>query len=226
MNKNKLYFFASLLIVVLIPIFAVAQEAVTDSLAALPDSLAADSMVDKHGRPYYVFHGWLSGVWLWLIVSIVMAVIALAVRFLFVRTRHTFNGNGLIILLAIIGGVVNVFLTPNREMDYAPIWMITLVVCYVLVAFVPDPLGVKSKDGFLTRMVGVLGKLPAFITLIIVIVLLTIAFVAGQAVFWAIPFFTLFKFCGNMIESVKVKIALKRGDYNYVEEISAEEVSE
>lgn len=214
------------MLVFLIPVVTMAQEAATDTLAALPDSLAADSMIDKYGRPYYVFHGWLAGVWLWLIASVVMAVIALAVRLLYVKTPHTFNGNGLIILLAIIGGAVNVFLTPNREMEYATVWMVMLVVCYILVAFVPDPLGEKSKEGFLTRMVGVLAKLPSFVTIIIVVVLLSIAFVAGQVVFWAIPFFTLFKFCSNMITSVKVKTALNRGEYNYIEETNTEEVDE
>ena len=224
MKRNNFYFVVALLATFIVPALVMAQGAATDTLAALPDSLAANSMADRYGRPTYIFRGWLSGTWLWLIASIVMAVIALLMRFYVVKTRYSFNGNGFLILLAIIGAVAKLWLHPDEEViEHALFWMATLIVCYILVAFVPDPLGQVNKNG-VTQMFGVLGKLPSLISFIIAVVLLYVAFIAGQAVIWAMPFFTLFKLLGNMMVSFKVMRALKRGDYDHmVEEINEEE---
>lgn len=216
----------ALLATFFLSVSVMAQDVVADTLAAVPDSLTANSMVDKYGRPVYLFQGWISGVWLWFLASIAMAVIALLLRFCVVKTRHSFNGNGFLILLAIIGAVAKMWLHPEEEtIEYAPFWMATLIVCYILVAFVPDPLGKVRKDGVIL-MFGFLGKLPALISFIIVVALLAVALVAGQVIIWVIPFFTLFKLLSNIMVSFKVMRALKNGEYDNVEEINEEEGTE
>lgn len=226
MKRNTFYFMVALLATFFLSVSVMAQDVVADTLAAVPDSLTANSMVDKYGRPVYLFQGWISGVWLWFLASIAMAVIALLLRFCVVKTRHSFNGNGFLILLAIIGAVAKMWLHPEEEtIEYAPLWMATLIVCYILVAFVPDPLGKVRKDGVIL-MFGFLGKLPALITFIIVVALLAVALVAGQVIIWAIPFFTLFKLLSNIMVSFKVMRALKNGEYDNVEEINEEEGTE
>lgn len=226
MKRNTFYFMVALLATFFLSVSVMAQDVVADTLAAVPDSLTANSMVDKYGRPVYLFQGWISGVWLWFLASIAMAVIALLLRFCVVKTRHSFNGNGFLILLAIIGAVAKMWLHPEEEtIEYAPLWMATLVVCYILVAFVPDPLGKVRKDGVIL-MFGFLGKLPALITFIIVVALLAVALVAGQVIIWVIPFFTLFKLLSNIMVSFKVMRALKNGEYDNVEEINEEEGTE
>ena len=217
MKRNTFYFMVALLATFFLSVSVMAQDVVADTLAAVPDSLTANSMVDKYGRPVYLFQGWISGVWLWFLASIAMAVIALLLRFCVVKTRHSFNGNGFLILLAIIGAVAKMWLHPEEEtIEYAPLWMATLVVCYILVAFVPDPLGKVRKDGVIL-MFGFLGKLPALISFIIVVALLAVALVAGQVIIWVIPFFTLFKLLSNIMVSFKVMRALKNGEYDNVE---------
>lgn len=226
MKRNTFYFMVALLATFFLSVSVMAQDVVADTLAAVPDSLTANSMVDKYGRPVYLFQGWISGVWLWFLASIAMAVIALLLRFCVVKTRHSFNGNGFLILLAIIGAVAKMWLHPEEEtIEYAPLWMATLIVCYILVAFVPDPLGKVRKDGVIL-MFGFLGKLPALITFIIVVALLAVALVAGQVIIWVIPFFTLFKLLSNIMVSFKVMRALKNGEYDNVEEINEEEGTE
>jgi hypothetical protein len=226
MKRNTFYFMVALLATFFLSVSVMAQDVVADTLAAVPDSLTANSMVDKYGRPVYLFQGWISGVWLWFLASIAMAVIALLLRFCVVKTRHSFNGNGFLILLAIIGAVVKMWLHPEEEtIEYAPLWMATLIVCYILVAFVPDPLGKVRKDGVIL-MFGFLGKLPALISFIIVVALLAVALVAGQVIIWVIPFFTLFKLLSNIMVSFKVMRALKNGEYDNVEEINEEEGTE
>lgn len=226
MKRNTFYFMVALLATFFLSVSVMAQDVVADTLAAVPDSLTANSMVDKYGRPVYLFQGWISGVWLWFLASIAMAVIALLLRFCVVKTRHSFNGNGFLILLAIIGAVAKMWLHPEEEtIEYAPLWMATLIVCYILVAFVPDPLGKVRKDGVIL-MFGFLGKLPALITFIIVVALLAVALVAGQVIIWVIPFFTLFKLLSNIMVSFKVMRALKNGEYVNVEEINEEEGTE
>ncbi len=226
MKRNTFYFMVALLATFFLSVSVMAQDVVADTLAAVPDSLTANSMVDKYGRPVYLFQGWISGVWLWFLASIAMAVIALLLRFCVVKTRHSFNGNGFLILLAIIGAVAKMWLHPEEEtIEYAPLWMATLVVCYILVAFVPDPLGKVRKDGVIL-MFGFLGKLPALISFIIVVALLAVALVAGQVIIWVIPFFTLFKLLSNIMVSFKVMRALKNGEYDNVEEINEEEGTE
>ena len=226
MKRNTFYFMVALLATFFLSVSVMAQDVVADTLAAVPDSLTANSMVDKYGRPVYFFQGWISGVWLWLLASIAMAVIALLLRFCVVKTRHSFNGNGFLILLAIIGAVAKMWLHPEEEtIEYAPLWMATLIVCYILVAFVPDPLGKVRKDGVIL-MFGFLGKLPALISFIIVVALLAVALVAGQVIIWVIPFFTLFKLLSNIMVSFKVMRALKNGEYDNVEEINEEEGTE
>lgn len=226
MRRNTFYFMVALLATFFLSVSVMAQDVVADTLAAVPDSLTANSMVDKYGRPVYLFQGWISGVWLWFLASIAMAVIALLLRFCVVKTRHSFNGNGFLILLAIIGAVAKMWLHPEEEtIEYAPLWMATLIVCYILVAFVPDPLGKVRKDGVIL-MFGFLGKLPALITFIIVVALLAVALVAGQVIIWVIPFFTLFKLLSNIMVSFKVMRALKNGEYDNVEEINEEEGTE
>lgn len=216
----------ALLATFFLSVSVMAQDVVADTLAAVPDSLTANSMVDKYGRPVYLFQGWISGVWLWFLASIAMAVIALLLRFCVVKTRHSFNGNGFLIIVAIIGAVAKMWLHPEEEtIEYAPFWMATLIVCYILVAFVPDPLGKVRKDGVIL-MFGFLGKLPALITFIIVVALLAVALVAGQVIIWVIPFFTLFKLLSNIMVSFKVMRALKNGEYDNVEEINEEEGTE
>ena len=226
MKRNTFYFMVALLATFFLSVSVMAQDVVADTLAAVPDSLTANSMVDKYGRPVYLFQGWISGVWLWFLASIAMAVIALLLRFCVVKTRHSFNGNGFLILLAIIGAVAKMWLHPEEEtIEYAPLWMATLIVCYILVAFVPDPLCKVRKDGVIL-MFGFLGKLPALITFIIVVALLAVALVAGQVIIWVIPFFTLFKLLSNIMVSFKVMRALKNGEYDNVEEINEEEGTE
>ncbi len=226
MKRNTFYFMVALLATFFLSVSVMAQDVVADTLAAVPDSLTANSMVDKYGRPVYLFQGWISGVWLWFLASIAMAVIALLLRFCVVKTRHSFNGNGFLILLAIIGAVAKMWLHPEEEtIEYAPLWMATLIVCYILVAFVPDPLGKVRKDGVIL-MFGFLGKLPALISFIIVVALLAVALVAGQVIIWVIPFFTLFKLLSNIMVSFKVMRALKNGEYVNVEEINEEEGTE
>lgn len=226
MKRNTFYFMVALLATFFLSVSVMAQDVVADTLAAVPDSLTANSMVDKYGRPVYLFQGWISGVWLWFLASIAMAVIALLLRFCVVKTRHSFNGNGFLILLAIIGAVAKMWLHPEEEtIEYAPLWMATLIVCYILVAFVPDPLGKVRKDGVIL-MFGFLGKLPALISFIIVVALLAVALVAGQVIIWVIPFFTLFKLLSNIMVSFKVMRALKNGEYDNVEEIKEEEGTE
>ena len=226
MKRNTFYFMVALLATFFLSVSVMAQDVVADTLAAVPDSLTANSMVDKYGRPVYLFQGWISGVWLWFLASIAMAVIALLLRFCVVKTRHSFNGNGFLILLAIIGAVAKMWLHPEEEtIEYAPLWMATLIVCYILVAFVPDPLGKVRKDGVIL-MFGFLGKLPALITFIIVVALLAVALVAGQVIIWVIPFFTLFKLLSNIMVSFKVMRALKNVEYDNVEEINEEEGTE
>lgn len=226
MKRNTFYFMVALLATFFLSVSVMAQDVVADTLAAVPDSLTANSMVDKYGRPVYLFQGWISGVWLWFLASIAMAVIALLLRFCVVKTRHSFNGNGFLILLAIIGAVAKMWLHPEEEtIEYAPLWMATLIVCYILVAFVPDPLGKVRKDGVIL-MFGFLGKLPALITFIIVVALFAVALVAGQVIIWVIPFFTLFKLLSNIMVSFKVMRALKNGEYDNVEEINEEEGTE
>jgi|GEM_PF-2169440 hypothetical protein len=226
MKRNTFYFMVALLATFFLSVSVMAQDVVADTLAAVPDSLTANSMVDKYGRPVYLFQGWISGVWLWFLASIAMAVIALLLRFCVVKTRHSFNGNGFLILLAIIGAVAKMWLHPEEEtIEYAPLWMATLIVCYILVAFVPDPLGKVRKDGVIL-MFGFLGKLPALISFIIVVALLAVALVAGQVIIWVIPFFTLFKLLSNIMVSFKVMRALKNGEYDNVEEINEEEGTE
>jgi len=226
MKRNTFYFMVALLATFFLSVSVMAQDVVADTLAAVPDSLTANSMVDKYGRPVYLFQGWISGVWLWFLASIAMAVIALLLRFCVVKTRHSFNGNGFLILLAIIGAVAKMWLHPEEEtIEYAPLWMATLIVCYILVAFVPDPLGKVHKDGVIL-MFGFLGKLPALISFIIVVALLAVALVAGQVIIWVIPFFTLFKLLSNIMVSFKVMRALKNGEYDNVEEINEEEGTE
>lgn len=226
MKRNTFYFMVALLATFFLSVSVMAQDVVADTLAAVPDSLTANSMVDKYGRPVYLFQGWISGVWLWFLASIAMAVIALLLRFCVVKTRHSFNGNGFLILLAIIGAVAKMWLHPEEEtIEYAPLWMATLIVCYILVAFVPDPLGKVRKDGVIL-MFGFLGKLPALISFIIVVALFAVALVAGQVIIWVIPFFTLFKLLGNIMVSFKVMRALKNGEYDNVEEINEEEGTE
>ncbi len=226
MKRNTFYFMVALLATFFLSVSVMAQDVVADTLAAVPDSLTANSMVDKYGRPVYLFQGWISGVWLWFLASIAMAVIALLLRFCVVKTRHSFNGNGFLILLAIIGAVAKMWLHPEEEtIEYAPLWMATLIVCYILVAFVPDPLGKVRKDGVIL-MFGFLGKLPVLITFIIVVALLAVALVAGQVIIWVIPFFTLFKLLSNIMVSFKVMRALKNGEYDNVEEINEEEGTE
>ncbi len=226
MKRNTFYFMVALLATFFLSVSVMAQDVVADTLAAVPDSLTANSMVDKYGRPVYLFQGWISGVWLWFLASIAMAVIALLLRFCVVKTRHSFNGNGFLILLAIIGAVAKMWLHPEEEtIEYAPFWMATLIVCYILVAFVPDPLGKVRKDGVIL-MFGFLGKLPALISFIIVVALLAVALVAGQVIIWVIPFFTLFKLLSNIMVSFKVMRALKNGEYDNVEEINEEEGTE
>ncbi len=226
MKRNTFYFMVALLATFFLSVSVMAQDVVADTLAAVPDSLTANSMVDKYGRPVYLFQGWISGVWLWFLASIAMAVIALLLRFCVVKTRHSFNGNGFLILLAIIGAVAKMWLHPEEEtIEYAPLWMATLIVCYILVAFVPDPLGKVRKDGVIL-MFGFLGKLPVLISFIIVVALLAVALVAGQVIIWVIPFFTLFKLLSNIMVSFKVMRALKNGEYDNVEEINEEEGTE
>jgi hypothetical protein len=226
MKRNTFYFMVALLATFFLSVSVMAQDVVADTLAAVPDSLTANSMVDKYGRPVYLFQGWISGVWLWFLASIAMAVIALLLRFCVVKTRHSFNGNGFLIIVAIIGAVAKMWLHPEEEtIEYAPFWMATLIVCYILVAFVPDPLGKVRKDGVIL-MFGFLGKLPALITFIIVVALLAVALVAGQVIIWVIPFFTLFKLLSNIMVSFKVMRALKNGEYDNVEEINEEEGTE
>lgn len=226
MKRNTFYFMVALLATFFLSVSVMAQDVVADTLAAVPDSLTANSMVDKYGRPVYLFQGWISGVWLWFLASIAMAVIALLLRFCVVKTRHSFNGNGFLILLAIIGAVAKMWLHPEEEtIEYAPLWMATLIVCYILVAFVPDPLGKVRKDGVIL-MFGFLGKLPVLISFIIVVALLAVALVAGQVIIWVIPFFTLFKLLSNIMVSFKVMRALKNGEYVNVEEINEEEGTE
>ena len=226
MKRNTFYFMVALLATFFLSVSVMAQDVVADTLAAVPDSLTANSMVDKYGRPVYLFQGWISGVWLWFLASIAMAVIALLLRFCVVKTRHSFNGNGFLILLAIIGAVAKMWLHPEEEtIEYAPLWMATLIVCYILVAFVPDPLCKVRKDGVIL-MFGFLGKLPALISFIIVVALLAVALVAGQVIIWVIPFFTLFKLLSNIMVSFKVMRALKNGEYDNVEEINEEEGTE
>ncbi len=226
MKRNTFYFMVALLATFFLSVSVMAQDVVADTLAAVPDSLTANSMVDKYGRPVYLFQGWISGVWLWFLASIAMAVIALLLRFCVVKTRHSFNGNGFLILLAIIGAVAKMWLHPEEEtIEYAPLWMATLIVCYILVAFVPDPLGKVRKDGVIL-MFGFLGKLPALISFIIAVALLAVALVAGQVIIWVIPFFTLFKLLSNIMVSFKVMRALKNGEYDNVEEINEEEGTE
>lgn len=226
MKRNTFYFMVALLATFFLSVSVMAQDVVADTLAAVPDSLTANSMVDKYGRPVYLFQGWISGVWLWFLASIAMAVIALLLRFCVVKTRHSFNGNGFLILLAIIGAVAKMWLHPEEEtIEYAPLWMATLIVCYILVAFIPDPLGKVRKDGVIL-MFGFLGKLPALISFIIVVALLAVALVAGQVIIWVIPFFTLFKLLSNIMVSFKVMRALKNGEYDNVEEINEEEGTE
>ena len=226
MKRNTFYFMVALLATFFLSVSVMAQDVVADTLAAVPDSLTANSMVDKYGRPVYLFQGWISGVWLWFLASIAMAVIALLLRFCVVKTRHSFNGNGFLIIVAIIGAVAKMWLHPEEEtIEYAPFWMATLIVCYILVAFVPDPLGKVRKDGVIL-MFGFLGKLPALISFIIVVALLAVALVAGQVIIWVIPFFTLFKLLSNIMVSFKVMRALKNGEYVNVEEINEEEGTE
>jgi hypothetical protein len=226
MKRNTFYFMVALLATFFLSVSVMAQDVVADTLAAVPDSLTANSMVDKYGRPVYLFQGWISGVWLWFLASIAMAVIALLLRFCVVKTRHSFNGNGFLIIVAIIGAVAKMWLHPEEEtIEYAPLWMATLIVCYILVAFVPDPLGKVRKDGVIL-MFGFLGKLPALISFIIVVALLAVALVAGQVIIWVIPFFTLFKLLSNIMVSFKVMRALKNGEYDNVEEINEEEGTE
>ncbi len=226
MKRNTFYFMVALLATFFLSVSVMAQDVVADTLAAVPDSLTANSMVDKYGRPVYLFQGWISGVWLWFLASIAMAVIALLLRFCVVKTRHSFNGNGFLIIVAIIGAVAKMWLHPEEEtIEYAPFWMATLIVCYILVAFVPDPLGKVRKDGVIL-MFGFLGKLPALISFIIVVALLAVALVAGQVIIWVIPFFTLFKLLSNIMVSFKVMRALKNGEYDNVEEINEEEGTE
>ena len=226
MKRNTFYFMVALLATFFLSVSVMAQDVVADTLAAVPDSLTANSMVDKYGRPVYFFQGWISGVWLWFLASIAMAVIALLLRFCVVKTRHSFNGNGFLIIVAIIGAVAKMWLHPEEEtIEYAPLWMATLIVCYILVAFVPDPLGKVRKDGVIL-MFGFLGKLPALISFIIVVALLAVALVAGQVIIWVIPFFTLFKLLSNIMVSFKVMRALKNGEYDNVEEINEEEGTE
>jgi hypothetical protein len=226
MKRNTFYFMVALLATFFLSVSVMAQDVVADTLAAVPDSLTANSMVDRYGRPVYLFQGWISGVWLWFLASIAMAVIALLLRFCVVKTRHSFNGNGFLIIVAIIGAVAKMWLHPEEEtIEYAPLWMATLIVCYILVAFVPDPLGKVRKDGVIL-MFGFLGKLPALISFIIVVALLAVALVAGQVIIWVIPFFTLFKLLSNIMVSFKVMRALKNGEYDNVEEINEEEGTE
>ena len=51
MKRNTFYFMVALLATFFLSVSVMAQDVVADTLAAVPDSLTANSMVDKYGRP-------------------------------------------------------------------------------------------------------------------------------------------------------------------------------
>ncbi len=150
---------------------------------------------------------WGGSQWLSVALSIILVLISIYLRFFVMKgVPYIFNGSKIIIGLAIAGAVVYTYIMPT-EHDNQYIYYITIIVGYWLVCYAPDIYGSSQKKSY------DLSNLPGFIWAIIIIVVVTLAYMFGPAVSYLLPLFTIWMFCKNMITTYKTRNYLKNNIY-------------
>lgn len=149
---------------------------------------------------------WSRGLWMGIIVSLLLALISLCVRFLLMQgVPYTFNGSWAIIGLAVAGALFYTYVAPTGG-DNQHLYYISIIMGYWLVSFVPDPTGYyqDSKEGGINIM-----KLNGCILAIVLLVIASLAYMFGPAVSALLPVITIYKFCRNMWLTIEARQYLK-----------------
>lgn len=159
---------------------------------------------------------WGGSQWISVALSILLALLSLYLRFSVMKgIPYVFNGSKIIIGLAIAGAIVYTYMMPT-EHDNQYIYYISIIVGYWLVSYVPD------IDGYLQSQKTSFGltKLPGFLWVVIIAVVVTLGYMLGPAVSYLLPLFTIWMFCKNMIATYKTRNYLKNNVYEEDETMS------
>ena len=155
---------------------------------------------------------WSDSHWISIVVSILLALISLYVRFFPMKgVPYTFNGTWIIIGLAVAGALFYIYLAPSG-VDNQYLYYTCIIVGYWLVSYVPDPTGYRQSQ----KKSYDLSRLPGFVWLIIIVVVVSLAYMFGPAISVLLPLITLYMFCKNMWLTFETRQYLK--NYNGYEE--------
>ncbi|MBO4841730.1 MAG: hypothetical protein J5524_11620 [Bacteroidaceae bacterium] len=144
--------------------------------------------------------------WISIVLSILLALISLYVRFFPMNgVPYTFNGSWIIIGLAVVGALFYIYLVPNGY-DNKYLYYISIIAGYWLVSFVPDPSGYYQSQ----KTSYDLSKLNGCIWLIIIVVVGSLAYMFGPAVSTLLPLITIYMFCKNMWLTREARQYLKK----------------
>ena len=159
---------------------------------------------------------WSRGFWIGIMLSILLALISLYVRFSPMKgVPYTFNGSWIIIGLAVAGALFYIYLVPSAQ-DNKYLYYISIIVGYWLVCYVPDPTGYRQAS----KKTYDLSKLPGCVWLVIIVVVGSLAYMFGPAVSALLPMITLFMFCKNMWLTFETRQYLKNNVYEEPENMA------
>lgn len=147
---------------------------------------------------------WRGHSWVMAAFCVLLAVIALVVRGKAnLQVPYTYIGSNTVFMLFVFGTAVYGYnLVRDHDADLMTIvWMVVyaiiILLTYMLVSFVPDLYGdleQKNNSGILAKA----NMLPGCLKFVIWVIVLWIAYIAGQIMFVILPFFTIYMFVRNL----------------------------
>ena len=149
--------------------------------------------------------------WISVALSILLALLALYIRFFIMKSvPYVFNGSWIILGLAVAGAVIYTYVMPTIH-DNQYFYYISIIAGYWLVSYAPDPTGYRQSQ----KKSYDLSNLPGIVWLIIIVVVGSLAWMFGPAVSYLLPLFTIYMFFKNMWLTYETRQYLKN---NYVYE--------
>lgn len=178
-----------------------------DNKYTIPEPQVIQNHVEVDKAPMGIH--WSRYHWICIVLSILLALISLYVRFSPMNgVPYTFNGSWIIICLAVAGALFHIYLSPDG-FDNKYLYYISIIAGYCLVSFIPDPSGYYQSQ----KTSYDLSKLHGCIWLIVIVVGGSLAYMFGPAISVLLPLITLFMFCKNMWLTREARQYLKNNNY-------------
>jgi len=154
--------------------------------------------------------------WISVVLSILLALLSLYLRFFIMKgVPYVFNGSWIILGLAVAGAVIYTYVMPTQH-DNQYFYYISIIAGYWLVSYAPDPTGYRQSQ----KKSYDLSNLPGIVWLIIIFVVGTLAWMLGPAVSYLLPLITIWMFIKNMKTTYKTRNFKNNNTYEEYETLA------